>query len=135
MNLSESFADYLETLSGATLGQDLFIGNAPSSNKVQDTIYWIVATGGNIVTNAVSGETEKLYSVEIYFRSRNYKQVYDTMYNLEKQLNCERCSQLEGFDTVDMRASVLSIDSDLDNVDRKVGLLQVDVTIYEDCLS
>jgi hypothetical protein len=53
MNLSESFADYLETLSGATLGQDLFIGNAPSSNKVQDTIYWIVATGGNIVTNAV----------------------------------------------------------------------------------
>lgn len=134
MNISKSFADFLETLLGATLGQDLFIGNAPSSNKVQDSIWWMVATGGSRITDAVTGESVKEYSIEVYRRARDYKTVYNDLQSLEVTLNCTECVELEGFDTIDIRASVLSIDNDLDDEDRKVGLLQSTIDVYEDCI-
>lgn len=133
MNISESFADFLATETGSTLGQDLFISAAPSSNKVQDSIWWTVATGGNIETEAVTAQSIKSYSVEIYYRSRNYKQVFDKLQQLEITLNCSSCIELEDYQVIQARAQILSIDSDLDNVDRKVGLLQAEIKVYADC--
>lgn len=134
MNIDEAFAEFLQTITSSTLGQDLYIGEAPSSNKAPDTIWWIVATGGNRITGAVSGENLKLYTVEIYYRSRNYKQVYDNIHSLEQTLNCDDCVQLEGYQTIDIQASVLGIDADLDNADRKIGLVQADITVYDNCI-
>lgn len=134
MNIAESFAELLETLTGSTLGQDLFIGQAPSSNKVPSSIWWIVASGGNRDTDLVTGESVKSYSIEVYYRSRDYKTVYNAMQTLEEDINCDGCVQLDGYDTLDVKASVLSIDSDLDSEDRKVGLLQVNLTIFKECL-
>lgn len=133
MNISEAFADFLETQTGSVLGTDLFIGQAPSSNKVPDTIWWMVATGGSRTTDTVSGEALKSYTVEVYYRSRDYQQVYDELQALEITLNCSECVELEGFVTVQIRASVLSIDTDLDAEERKVGLLQADLSVYERC--
>lgn len=134
MNISEAFAELLEDESIATLGQDLFIGQAPSSNKVQDSIYWIVATGGNIEIESVTGEKTKAYTIEVYRRSRDYRTVYNDLQFLENLLNCTRCVELSGFDIIDINASVLSIDNDLDAEDRKVGLLQSNIVVYEDCM-
>jgi len=116
----------------ATLGQDLFIGQAPSSNKVSNDLWWIVATGGS-GSSLASGENLKVYTIEVYRRSRNYETVYADMQSLEQILNCDDCVQLEDFQTVDVKATVLSIDSDLDAEDRKVGLLQTNITVYDSC--
>lgn len=134
MNVAESFATYLQdVLSIATLGQDLYIGFAPSSKKTTDDLWWIVATGGNKDVELQSGESMKTYFIEIFFRSRDYRTVYDNLHSLEEQLNCDGCTQLTGFDTVDINASVLSIDTDLDNEDRKVGLLQANLITHKEC--
>lgn len=133
MNIQESFVQYLETISDAVLGTNLFIGQAPSNNKVPDTIYWLIASGGSIVSNTATGEAMKAYSIEIYYRSRNYKQVYDLLQELEITLNCSRCIELEDFVVIQARATTFPIDNDLDSADRKVGLVQVDLTVYEDC--
>jgi hypothetical protein len=137
MNIVEAFASYLTTITGTILGQDIFIGNAPSDNKLADpfaNLWWIVASGGSRDTDAVTGEAIKSYSIEIYLRSRDYKAVYDELHTLEENLNCDGCVQLEGFETVDVKAQILSIDDDLDNVERKVGLLQAEILTYKgDC--
>lgn len=133
MNISESFAGFLEIETDSTLGQDLFIGNAPSSNKAPNDLWWIVATGGDRVIDNASGEALKSYSIEIYYRARDYKTVYNQLQSLEIILNCDECVQLEDFETIDVKASVLSIDADFDDEDRKVGLLQADIIVYEDC--
>lgn len=135
MNIAESFADFLQNNLGiATLGQDLFIGNAPSSKKIPlDHIWWIKVTGGNPDTKLQSGEVMKTYFIEVSHRSRGYKTVYDDLHALEETLNCEDCVQLDGFTTIDVSAAVLTIDQDIDSEDRKVGLLQANIITYKEC--
>lgn len=133
MNIDQSFAGYLESTLGISLGQDLWIGKAPSSNKVQDNIWWIISSGGDRVTDNVSGEAMKVYSVEVYCRSRNYKSIYDQLQDLEVALNCDGCVQLDGYETVDIKATTFPIDDDLDGEDRKVGLLQASLMVYQVC--
>lgn len=133
MNIAQDFATYLETITGATLGQDLFIGEAPSSNKVPVSIYWIVASGGNKSLKAKTGESIKEYTIDVYYRGNDYREVYDIMQELEIELNCAFCVELTNFDTIEVEANTLSIDTDLDSEDRKVGLLQVNISVYADC--
>ncbi len=132
MNVSQSFAEYLENVGIATLGQNLFIGQAPSTNKVPDSIYWIVVTGGS-PTKTVTGGASKEYTISVYMRSRDYREVYQSMQELEVLLNCDACTELTGYETLDITAAVLSIDDDLDSEDRKVGVLQATITTYKSC--
>lgn len=135
MTLIEAFATYLQdTLSVATLGQDLFIGEAPSSNKVPDSIWWIVSNGGSPVLKNSTGESLKRYQVQIFYRNRDHKAVEDALFNLEEDLNCDGCSQLTGIETVDIEAITFPVDNDIDDEDRKVGLLQVNLTTYKECI-
>lgn len=133
MNLAEAFATHLATLTGTTLGQTLFIGEAPSSNKVADAIWWIVENGGGVLRKNSTGEAQKNYQINVFYRDRDYKAVKDAMYALEEDLNCDGCSQLSGYDTIDIEAITFPIDNDLDNEDRKIGLLQANITIYKEC--
>ncbi len=133
MNISEQFAEYLETLGVATRGTDLWIGRAPTSVEVPDDIWWIIQNGGSPVRRNSTGETLKSYQVQIYGRSRNYKKLLDDLFVIEQDLNCDGCSQLSGLDTIDIEAVVFPIDNDLDSEDRKVGLLQANITTYKEC--
>jgi len=133
MNLVEAFATYLQTLGLGTLGQTIFIGEAPSSENVSDSIWWIVANGGSPELKASTGELVKNYQVQVYYRNRNYKTVHDNIFSLEEQLNCDGCTQLEGFETIDIEATTFPIDNDLDVEDRKVGLLQANIRTYKEC--
>lgn len=136
MNVVEAFAHTLIDFGMSeitTLGQDLFIGNAPSSNKAPDTLTWLIGSGGNKITTAKSGEAVKSYRVDIYRRDMDYEAIYNFLHALEERLNCSGCTELTGYTTVEVEASVLTIDSDLDNESRKVGLLQANLTIYKEC--
>lgn len=134
MSLVESFAGYLEnTLGLATLGTDLFIGEAPSSNRVPDSIWWIIDNGGSPIKKNSTGESLKNYQIQIFYRNRDYKLVKDAMFLLEEELNCDGCTQLSGFDTIDIIAITFPIDNDLDQEDRKIGMIQANVTTYKSC--
>jgi len=133
MNLVESFATYLTTVTGTTLGQTLFIGQAPSSDKVADSIYWVVENGGGILSKNATGESMKNYQIDVFYRSRDYEAVKDAMYTLEETLNCDGCTQLSGYDTIELEAMTFPIDNDIDSEDRKIGLLQANITTYKEC--
>lgn len=133
MTLSKSFALYLQGLGIATLGQDLIIGRAPSSKEVADDLWWILSNGGGPLSKNQTGEMRKQYSILVYRRGKNYREIDEQLSQLEEDLNCDRCTQLEGFDTIDIEATAFPTDDDLDSEDRKVGLLQVTVTTYKEC--
>lgn len=133
MNLAESFANYLETLGMGTLGQDLWIGVAPHSMIAVDNLCWIIESGGSPLITADTGEMIKNYQIQVYYRSRDYKTVKDKMFLLEEQLNCDGCTQLEGFETIDIEATSFPIDLDIDVEDRKVGMLQANLRTYKEC--
>lgn len=133
MNVAQSFAQYMQDNSVATLGQNLYIGEAPSSNKVSDAVWWIVASGGTPETRLPTGETVKNYLVQIFYRDRDYRTVYETAQSLEERINCDACTQLEGYETMDMQATAFPVDNDLDNEDRKVALIQATIRVYASC--
>lgn len=133
MNLTEAFAQLLEDMGFCHRGADLFIGRAPSSTEVQDDIWWIIQNGGSPIRKNSTGETMKSYQIQVYARSRDYKKILDEMSLLENDLNCDGCSQLTGFDTIDLEATVFPIDDDLDSEDRKIGMLQANITTYKEC--
>lgn len=133
MNLQRAFVSYLETLLGLTFGQDIFVGQAPSSLKAPDDLWWIVASGGAKDSTNNTGESIKSYQVDIFRRARDYETVYDDMQNLEEQLNCSSCITLEGYDVIDAQATAFPIDNDLDSEDRKLGLLQATIRVHKEC--
>lgn len=133
MNLVQAVAELIETLTGSTLGQTIFIGQAPSSNKVQDSIWWVVGRGGAVLKTNPTSERTKERIIEIYYRNRDYKAIYDALQTLEEELNCVNCLELEDYDILDVTAQPLFVDEDLDSEDRKVGLLQLNVTLYQVC--
>lgn len=133
MNLIEAFVGYLEDLGIGTSGSDIFIGQAPSSDKVPDDIWWVVASGGSPASVMQTGESIKTYQIDIFRRARDYQTVYDDLHDLEQQLNCSECVEIEGFDTISAQAQTFPIDNDLDQEDRKVGLLQATLTIHKEC--
>lgn len=134
MTLLQSFKEFAIGLGISSLGQESFIlGRAPSSKETQDDLWWAIQNGGGIVSKNQTGEQRKQYIILINRRGRNMRQVEEDLLTLEENLNCDGCTQLEGFDTIDIEATILPNDDDLDSEDRKVGLLQVQITVYKEC--
>jgi hypothetical protein len=132
MSLIGAFAAYLETSGIATLGTDLFIGKAPSSDQAADALWWLKSFGGILTTRLKTGETVKTYQIQVYYRDRNAKNVEDKLFDLEERLNGRDTPELLGFSTVETQALVFPYDNDLDDEDRKVGLLQANIVIYKE---
>lgn len=133
MTLVAALGQYLQDNSIATLGQDLILGRAPTSSETSDDLWWIINTGGGTLSKNQTGESRKQYTALVYRRGRNYRTIDEQLLTLEEQLNCDGCTQLEGFDTLDIEATIFPTDDDLDSEDRKVGLLQVTITTYKEC--
>ena len=133
MTIAKSFVSYLETLGVGTFGQDIFIGEAPSSNKVTDPIWWVVESGGTKLVKAMTGESIKQYSLNLYRRDRDYKLLSEALFDLEEAISCSDCLQLQDFNTVEIEVISFPIDQDLDSEDRKVGLLQINIKTYKEC--
>jgi hypothetical protein len=140
MTLADAFVEYLESITGSTLGQDLFVGQAPSSNSslpngdpVPDALWWVVTSGGAPDTKLISGEKVKSYLIEVNYRNRDGQTVAQEMHDLEEALNCSDCVELTGFETFEIDATTFPVDQDLDDEDRRVGLLQATIRIYKSC--
>jgi len=132
MSLMDSFATFVATSVGSTIGQDLFKSQAPSSQQGNDSLWWITRAGGQKTLDLPTGAAIKSYIFEIYYRNIDGQVVEDELEDLEEALNSDACTQLTGFTVIDVEASVLGVDQDLDNEDRQVGLLQANVTIYKE---
>lgn len=133
MNVVRAFADYLQSAGVATLGQDLFISRAPSSNKATDRIFWLKAGGGPVLRKSVNGSTRKNYVIEIYHRGVNTEGIHETLQELGEDLTCAGCVTLAGYDVVEVATNGPWTDQDLDNEERTVGLLQATITIHKEC--
>jgi hypothetical protein len=129
--LSQAFVEFLEEKDVATFGQDLYINRVPDSTKTQDSIYWILTSGGAPISKLRTGEVLKLHAISIYYRSNSNEDVERTLHKLEQLLSCANCLQLTGFEVVDLEISQYPATQDLDSEDREVGLLQINIKTYK----
>lgn len=133
MTLTESFARFIENLGYGTLGQNIYLWRVPNSKKTETELLWLIPSGGTLVSRNRTGEQIKAYQVLIYFRSNKAEKVDKVLNDLEETLNCSACVSLEGFELVDIRATQLPIDQDLDSENRMVGSISCQLQVYKSC--
>ena len=130
MNIAESFAHYIQDLGIATLGQDLFIGEAPAGNRPHDAVWWIVASGGS-PEGTDFNRWKRCHFFDIYYRDRSSKSLFD---NFEKLRDCmyqNTCKQLDCYDVVDLEITNEITDNDRDLEGRHFAIMSVKITLFE----
>lgn len=134
MTINQAFIKYLESKGCGEFGQTLFLFRVPNSLKTQTDLMWVIPSGGSTISAGVSGGKLKAYQMLVYYRSNSARQVDEALSALEKELNCPSCVELEGFEVVSIEANQFAADNDLDSENRMVGMLQVQLTVYENCV-
>lgn len=129
----DSFIKWLETTQSLTFGQDLYAGEAPSTNEHEDPTTWVIMSGGGDNLVYFTGETQKIWGFDIYHRGISFKNAQEFAYKLVTDLTCSDCVQLEGFETIEIVATSTPVDNDRDSEDRKVVLVQASVVLNENC--
>ena len=127
--VGEAFVSFLQTKGIGTFGTDLFIGELPIS--APDNSWLVVVGGGNPEMVTLDGSMIKLYTFNIYHRSLAGKEIERELFSLEEELNCASCVNLDGFETIYSRATNFAQDMDLENENRRIGLLQAQVRLFK----
>lgn len=127
--VGEAFVKFLEDKDIGTFGEDLYLGELPLS--APDDSWLVVVSGGNPDLVTADGSMIKLYTFNIYHRSLAGKDIERSLFSLEEELNCTTCVNLDGFETIYSRATNFAQDIDLENDQRRIGLLQAQVRLFK----
>lgn len=127
--VGESFIRFLEQKDIGEFGKDLFLGQMPL--EAPDEAWLVVVSGGAPDVVTADGGMIKVYTFNIYRRSLAGKEIEQQLYSLEQALNCDTCVTLDGFDTIYSRATQFAQDIDLENENRRIGLLQAQIRLFK----
>lgn len=127
--VGEAFVKFLHDKGYAVSGQDLFLGELPL--EAPDDATLVTVGGGNPEAVTVDGSMIKLYTFNVYHRSVAGKEIERKLFSLEEDLNCAQCIKLEGFETIYSRATNFAQDIDLENENRRIGLLQAQIRLFK----
>lgn len=133
MTVSQSFIKLLENKGYGVFGQNIFLYRVPNSLKTQTELFYVIPSGGSVTRTYSDGAKVKLYQFLIYFRSNKAERVDKVLAEMEDNLNCSGCVELEDYELVSLNTSQLPADQDLDSENRMVGLLQVQLEVYRAC--
>ena len=129
ITVGEAFLKFLEDKGIATRGENLYLGEMRLD--APDDSWLVVVSGGLPDTVTLDGGMIKLYTFNIYHRSLSGKEIERSLFSLEQDLNCSSCINLEGFETIYSRAINFAQDLDLENEERRIGLLQAQVRLFK----
>ncbi len=127
--IAERFTEWLDTEGIATFGVDLYLNQVPES--APDICYWVITSGGSPIQRLRTGEKVKQYFATVHHRNISGEELEKNLFNLEQLLNEPNCLQLEGFEVVSVEASQFPSDTDLDNEERRIGMLQANIQVYK----
>lgn len=127
--VGEAFIKFLEDNNIGTFNTDLYLGQLPLD--AQDEAWLVIVSGGGPELVTADGGMMKVYTFNIYRRSLAGKEIERSLFSLEEKLNCSTCVNLDGFETIYSRATQFAQDIDLENEDRRIGLLQAQVRLYK----
>lgn len=129
MTITQSFANWLQLHGFGVQGADLYIGSVP--HGAPKAAWWLINAGGTPVIRAQTGEKAKQYLFTVLYRHTDAQMVDEQLQNLEETANSKACHELTDYDVLDMEASGLATDNDIDGEDRSLGSVEIAVTVYQ----
>lgn len=129
-NIARDFVTYMENQGLGEFSTNIYIGGAPQDSP--DRTWWIISNGGTPITKNSTGERQKRYILQVYYRSEDQEDVANRLEAFETHLNSKQCFELDNYDIIEVEATVFPTDDDLDNTERTVGLIEVSLLIYSE---
>ena len=126
--VGEAFIKYFEEEGIGTFGTDLYLGKLPL--EAPDEAWLVVVSGGSPELQLIDGGMIKLYTFNIYRRSLAGKEIERELFSLEDKLNCNTCINMSGFEVIYTQATQFAQDIDLENENRRIGLLQAQIRLF-----
>lgn len=127
--VGEAFVKFLEDKGFGTFGTDLYLGQLPL--EAPDEAWLVIVAGGSPDMVLPDGGMMKIYTFNVYRRSLAGKEIERQLFSLEETLNCSTCVNLDGFETIYSRATQFAQDTDLENENRRIGLIQAQVRLFK----
>jgi len=127
--VGEAFIKFLEGKNIGIFNQNLYLGMLPL--EAPDEAWLVVVSGGAPELVTVDGGMIKVYTFNIYRRSLAGKEIERKLFSLEEDLNRAECVQLDGFETIYSRATQFAQDTDFENENRRIGLLQAQIRLFK----
>lgn len=127
--VGESFVKFMQDKGYGTFGQDLYLGEIPLN--APDKAWLVIVAGGNPDLVTADGSMVKIYTFNVYRRSLAGKEIERDLFSLEEALNCSTCVNLDGFETIYSRATQFAQDTDFENEQRRIGLIQAQVRLFK----
>lgn len=127
--VGEAFIKFLEDRNIGTFNVDLYLGMLPLD--APNEAWLVVVSGGAPELVTADGGMIKVYTFNIYRRSLAGKEIERKLFSLEEDLNRAECVNLDGFETIYSRATQFAQDIDLENENRRIGLLQAQVRLFK----
>jgi organic radical activating enzyme len=127
--VGEAFVKFLQDKGYGTFGDDLYYGELPQ--QAPDKAWLVVVSGGNPDLVTAVGSMIKVYTFNVYRRSLAGKEIERDLFGLEEMMNCTSCVDLEGFETIYSRATQFAQDIDLENEQRRIGLIQAQIRLFK----
>ena len=127
--VGEAFIKWLEDTGIGIFNENLFLGNLPL--RAPDESWLVVVSGGNPELVTADGGMIKVYTFNVYRRSLAGKEIERKLFSLEESLNRAECVNLQGFETIYSRATQFAQDIDLENENRRIGLVQAQIRLFK----
>ena len=127
--VGEAFVGLLEGEGYGVFGSNLFLGVIPLD--APDEAWLVTVSGGNPDLVTLDGSMLKAYTFSVYRRSIAGKDMERSLFDLEEMLNRASCVNLEGFETIDSVATQFAQDTDLENENRRIGVVQAQVRLFK----
>ena len=108
-----------------TFNQDLYLGMLPLD--APDEAWLVVVAGGSPELVTADGGMMKIYTFSIYRRSLAGKEIERSLFSLEEKLNCSTWCKPRGIRNNLLTGNTVRTDMDLENENRRIGLLQAQV--------
>lgn len=128
MTIKKAFADFMVAQGLGVFGENIFIGSAPLDAPAQ--CWWIISGGGANKSKNKTGEKQKNYTLNVFYRSLNAETVDQTLQTFEELINRDDCVVIGNYDIIETEATSFPSDQDIDNEERTVGLLEITLTVY-----
>lgn len=130
MTIKRALAQWMNDNGYGVFNTDLFLDAIPVEREIVAG-WWIVGGGGAPIVKNKSGEKTKAYIYSIFYRNTDSEDVDTKLQALEEAFNSKSCKELQGYETIDVEATGLQSDGDLDGQDRTIGSIEVTITTYQ----
>lgn len=121
----------IQELGFGTLGNTLYCGRVPDSQKTPTELWWLIPNGFNTIgTHYPTGENNLSYSFRLYYRSMNYKDVDQKVFLATKTLNSQHCRELPHFTITDINVTNTNGNFFTDEENRVVGYVAFEVQVH-----